>query len=138
VAPAGATAACTISTSIRYEHEHVTVLEHRVLLDPLVVEHGAGGAAEVDHPHVGPGHLDHRVHARDGVVLQAEMAALELADLDDVLSDRLRLEELVVLVDLEVERLGHAGASCDEGRGPRQRGVLEVPAAVPDGKKNVS
>src|SRR5205814_7648614 len=45
-----------------------------------------------------PGDLDHRVHARDRGVLDAQVARIELADLDDVLRERLGPNELIALV----------------------------------------
>ena len=53
------------------------------LVDLLTVDHGAVGAAKVDDVHLaGVGNLDHRVHARDVVVLDFEVGRIELTDLD--------------------------------------------------------
>ncbi len=88
-------------TSIRYgpKVRLSPVAQRGVLVDRRAVEDRAGRAAEVDHSDVAAGHFDDRVHARHGLVVQAQVAALELADLDDVLGQGLGLDELVAVVD---------------------------------------
>jgi hypothetical protein len=98
---------------IRAEIQRVTLVERRVLVDRGAIEHRARRAAEVDDPDIVAGHFDDRVHAGDGVVIETQVAALELANLDDVLGKRLGVDELVGAENLERERLaGHRILVC--------------------------
>ena len=75
------------------------------LVDALAVHQRARLVAEIDQRDVvGAGDLDDRVHARRELVVDAQVAARVLADLDDVLRDRLAAHELVALIERERER----------------------------------
>jgi hypothetical protein len=117
----GAAAAAAIIDAVGPKLEDVAVAEARVLVDPLAVEDGAGRRPEVDDPDLIARHLDHRVHAGDRLVVEAEVAALELPDLDDVLIEGLGVDELVAVEDLDCEGLGgHVGVLGPALRGDRQ------------------
>ena len=74
------------------------------LVDALAVDHRAGLVAQVDQRDVaGARDLDDRMHARRELVVDTQMAARILADLDDVLRDRLATNEHVALVQRKCE-----------------------------------
>ena len=78
---------------------------HLALVDALAVDQRPRLVAEVDQRDVRRGrHLDDRVHTRGEIVIHPEVAARILADLDDVLRNRVSPYELIPLVQRERER----------------------------------
>ena len=74
------------------------------LADLLPVHEGARRGAEIhDHDFAGSGHLDVRMHPGHAVVVHAQVARRQLADLDDVLGELFRSHERVARVDVERE-----------------------------------
>jgi hypothetical protein len=106
------------------EHDLVARLEAR-LADALAVHQRAARRAQVDDVDlVRPGDLDHRVHARHGLVIDPEVRGGELPHLDDVLGEDLFANERVPLVDLELDgdlHVGHGVVSCGAGSGSRRK-----------------
>ncbi len=72
--------------------------------DLVAIDEGAGGAAEVQDDHViRPVDLHHRVHPRDGLVVDAHVGGRQLPDLDRLLGQDLATNELIALVDVELD-----------------------------------
>src|SRR5262249_40588777 len=89
------------------EPQLVTRLEPR-LVHALAVDDRARRRPEIDDVDlVRARPLDYRVHARDGSVVDAQVARIELAYLDDVLRETLGPYELIALVDVERNRDWH-------------------------------
>ncbi len=79
------------------EHDLIARLQLG-LVDLLPVDQRALGRAEIDDVDLArTGDLDHRVHAADRLVVDAQVARRQLADLDDVLGQRLGPDELIPL-----------------------------------------
>ncbi|MBK8236029.1 MAG: hypothetical protein IPK74_10755 [Deltaproteobacteria bacterium] len=80
-------------------------------IDGGTVHQRAGGAAEIDEAELTAVDLEHRMHARDGLVVEAEMAGREPTDLHHVASDTVRADALTTGEDLERDGCcGHGDA----------------------------
>src|SRR5262249_38252844 len=85
------------------EPDRIAVVELG-LVDPLVVDERTAGRSEIDELDVVVAvDLDARVHATDGLVVEAEVRGWHLAELDHALGQRLFADQTIVLEDSERE-----------------------------------